>query len=229
MLRKLFRPAAPLLLAAALWAPPAAGSDVEKEATELVDKARIAVQRLARHPDMGPNLRRFIQKARAVLIFPTLIKGAFMFGGEGGSGVLLTRNSNGSWSYPAFYTMASVSFGLQFGGQTTEAILMLRTDGALNAVLDTQIKLGADVSVAAGPVGLGVDGAITTNAGADIFSYSTSQGLFAGTSLEGAVIARRGDWNRAFYDSRATPRSIVVDRAHANPAADALRDALGQF
>jgi len=164
-----------------------------------------------------------------VLIFPALIKGAFFIGGEGGSGVLLTRNSNGSWSYPAFYTMASVSFGLQFGGQTTEAILMLRTDGALNAVLDTQIKLGADVSVAAGPVGLGVDGAITTNAGADIFSYSTSQGLFAGTSLEGAVIARRGDWNRAFYDSRATPRSIVVDRAHANPAADALRDALGQF
>jgi len=104
-----------------------------------------------------------------------------------------------------------------------------QVDGALNAVLDTQIKLGADVSVAAGPVGLGVDGAITTNAGADIFSYSTSQGLFAGTSLEGAVIARRGDWNRAFYDSRATPRSIVVDRAHANPAADALRDALGQF
>ncbi len=229
MLRMSFRLAAPLLLAAALWAPPAAGSDAENEATELVDKARIAVQRLARHPDMGPNLRRFIHKAKAVLIFPTLIKGAFFFGGEGGSGVLLTRNSSGSWSYPAFYTMASVSFGLQFGGQTAEALLMLRTEGALNAVLDNQIKLGADVSVAAGPLGLGVDGATTTNAGADIFSYSTSQGLFAGTSLEGAVIARRRDWNQAFYDARATPRSIVVDRAHANPAADALRDALGQF
>ena len=219
----------PLLLVAALWSAPAAASDEEKEATELVDKARIAVQRLARDPDVGPNLRRFLGKAKAVLVFPTLIKGAFFLGGEGGSGMLLTRNESGSWSYPAFYTMASISFGIQIGGQTAEAILVLLTNGAVGAVLDNQMKLGADASVAAGPIGAGIDGATTTNVGADILTFSTSQGFFAGASLEGAVIARRKDWNQAFYKSGATPRSIVIDRAHANPAADGLREALSRF
>ena len=223
------RPILPLLLAAALWSAPAAASTEETEATELVDKARIAVQRLARDKDVGPNLRRFLADAKAVLIFPTLIKGAFFFGGEGGSGVLMTRNGTGSWSYPAFYTMASVSFGLQIGGQTAEAMLLLRTDGAIEAVLEDQMKLGADASVAAGPKGAGVEGATTSNVGADVLSFSTSQGLFAGASLEGAVIARRQDWNRAFYKEGATPHAIVIERAHANPAADALREALSRF
>ncbi len=223
------RPILPLLLVAALWSPPATAATEEAEATELVAKARITVQRLARDPDVGPSLRHFLGEARAVLIFPTLIKGAFFFGGEGGSGVLLTRNEKGSWSYPAFFTMASISFGLQIGGQTAEAMLLMRTAGALKAVLEDQMKLGADASVAAGPKGAGIDGATTSNIGADILSFSTSQGLFAGASLEGAVIARRQDWNRAFYGDDATPRAIVIDRAHANPAADGLREALGRF
>ncbi|MCY4502549.1 MAG: lipid-binding SYLF domain-containing protein [Alphaproteobacteria bacterium] len=223
------RPILPLLLVAALWSAPAAGSTEEAEATELVDKARIAVQRLARDPDVGPSLRHFLGQAKAVLIFPTLIKGAFLVGGEGGSGVLLTRNEKGSWSYPAFYTMASVSFGLQIGGQTAEAMLLIHTDGAVESVLEDQMKLGADASVAAGPIGAGIDGATTSNVGPDILTFSTSQGFFAGASLEGAVIARRQDWNRAFYKAGATPHAIVIERAHANPAADELREALSRF
>ena len=219
----------PFLLAAAVWSAPAGASTEETEATELVDKARITVQRLARDPDVGPNLRQFLGEAKAVLIFPTLIKGAFLVGGEGGSGVLLARDEKGSWSYPAFYTMASVSFGFQIGGQTAEAMLLMRTRGALKGVLENQMKLGADASVAAGPTGAGIEGAITSNVGPDILSFSTSQGLFAGASLEGAVIARRPDWNQAFYKAGATPRSIVIDRAHANPAADELREALSRF
>ena len=223
------RPILPLLLVAALWSAPAAASTEEAEATELVDKARIAVQRLARDPDAGPSLRHFLAGAKAVLIFPTLIKGAFLVGGEGGSGVLLTRNGKGSWSYPAFYTMASISFGLQIGGQTAEAMLLIRTEGGVEAVLEDQMKLGADASAAAGPKGAGIEGSTTSNIGPDILTFSTSQGLFAGASLEGAVIARRQDWNRAFYREGATPRAIVVERAHANPAADALREALSRF
>jgi len=223
------RPILPLLLVAALWSAPAAGSTEEAEATELVDKARITVQRLGRDSDVGPNLRRFLAQAKAVLIFPTLIKGAFLVGGEGGSGVLLTRDEKGSWSYPAFYTMASVSFGLQIGGQTAEAMLLIHTDGAVESVLEDQMKLGADASVAAGPIGAGIDGATTSNVGPDILTFSTSQGFFAGASLEGAVIARRQDWNRAFYKAGATPHAIVIERAHANPAADELREALSRF
>ena len=222
-------PILPLLLVAAMWSAPAAASTEETEANELVDKARIAVQRLARDPDVGPSLRRFLGQAKAVLIFPTLIKGAFFLGGEGGSGVLLTRNEKGSWSYPAFYTMASVSFGIQIGGQTAEAMLLMRTEGALKAVLENQMKLGADASVAAGPKGAGIEGSTTSNVGPDILTFSTSQGFFAGASLEGAVIARRQDWNRAFYKAGATPHAIVIERAHANPAADELREALSRF
>ncbi len=223
------RPILPLLLVAALWSAPLSASTDETEADELVDKARITVQRLGRDSDVGPNLRRFLAQAKAVLIFPTLIKGAFLVGGEGGSGLLMVRDEKGSWSYPAFYTMASVSFGLQIGGQTAEAMLLMRTEGAVEAMLEDQMKLGADASVAAGPIGAGIDGAITSNVGPDILTFSTSQGFFAGASLEGAVIARRQDWNRAFYKAGATPRSIVIDRAHANPAADELREALSRF
>ena len=223
------RPILPLLLVAAMWSAPLSASTDESEANELVDKARITVQRLGRDSDVGPNLRRFLAQAKAVLIFPTLIKGAFLVGGEGGSGVLLTRDEKGSWSYPAFYTMASVSFGLQIGGQTAEAMLLIHTDGAVESVLEDQMKLGADASVAAGPIGAGIDGATTSNVGPDILPFSTSQGFFAGASLEGAVIARRQDWNRAFYKAGATPHAIVIERAHANPAADELREALSRF
>ena len=223
------RPILPLLLVAALWSAPAAASTEETEATELVDKARIAVQRLARDPDVGPSLRRFLGQAKAVLIFPTLIKGAFLLGGEGGSGLLMVRDEKGSWSYPAFYTMASVSFGFQIGGQTAEAMLLMRTEDALKAVLENQMKLGADASVAAGPKGAGIEGSTTSNVGPDILTFSTSQGFYAGASLEGAVIARRQDWNRAFYKAGATPHAIVIERAHANPAADKLREALSRF
>ncbi len=223
------RPILPLLLVAAMWSAPLSASTDETEANELVDKARITVQRLGRDSDVGPNLRRFLAQAKAVLIFPTLIKGAFLLGGEGGSGLLMVRDEKGSWSYPAFYTMASVSFGLQIGGQTAEAMLLIHTDGAVESVLEDQMKLGADASVAAGPIGAGIDGATTSNVGPDILTFSTSQGFFAGASLEGAVIARRQDWNRAFYKAGATPHAIVIERAHANPAADELREALSRF
>ena len=223
------RPILPLLLVAAMWSAPLSASTDETEANELVDKARITVQRLGRDSDVGPNLRRFLAQAKAVLIFPTLIKGAFLLGGEGGSGLLMVRDEKGSWSYPAFYTMASVSFGLQIGGQTAEAMLLIHTDGAVESVLEDQMKLGADASVAAGPIGAGIDGATTSNVGPDILTFSTSQGFFAGASLEGAVIARRQDWNRAFYKAGATPHAIVIERAHANPAADKLREALSRF
>ncbi len=223
------RPILPLLLVAAMWSAPLSASTDETEANELVDKARITVQRLGRDSDVGPNLRRFLAQAKAVLIFPTLIKGAFLLGGEGGSGLLMVRDEKGSWSYPAFYTMASVSFGFQIGGQTAEAMLLMRTEGALKAVLEDQMKLGADASVAAGPIGAGIEGSTTSNVGPDILTFSTSQGFFAGASLEGAVIARRQDWNRAFYKAGATPHAIVIERTHANPAADALRETLSRF
>src|SRR3546814_1574062 len=116
-----------------------------------------------------------MRRAKAVMIFPSLLKGAFFIGGEGGSGVLLTRDPQGNWSNPAFYTMGTVSFGLQFGGQSSEAILVVMTDAGLNAIIEDQVKLGADLSAAAGPIGVGASAATTTAAGADIYTYSRSE------------------------------------------------------
>lgn len=205
---------------------PAAAAPAQES---LVLAAEATLEKVANEQELQTNVPRMLSRAKAVLIFPSLLKGAFLVGGEGGSGVLLSRNQNGIWSYPAFYTMGTLSIGLQIGGQESEAILLIMTDEALEAVLNDQVKLGVDASIAAGPVGVGVGGATTTNVDADIIAYSTNRGLFFGGSFEGAVIARRNDWNHAFYGEGATPRGIVVEQKFENPRADTLRQALSKY
>ena len=223
-------PALRILLAFLFLAAVPAHADEARDAGNLVIKARIALGNLVENDDLKPHLRRNLARAKAVMIFPNLIKGAFLVGGEGGSGVLLTRNGMGVWSYPAFYTMATFSIGLQIGGQTSEAILIVLTDEGLDEILDKQVKLGVDLSVAAGPVGLGSETGATvggvTDMDVDVLTYSAAQGLYVGGSLEGAVIVRRNDWNQSFYAPGATPEDIVIERSHTNPAADELLEAL---
>src|SRR3546814_1458120 len=134
-----------------------------------------------------------MRRAKAVMIFPSLLKGAFFIGGEGGSGVLLTRDPQGNWSNPAFYTMGTVSFGLQFGGQSSDAILVVMSDAGLNAIIEDQVKLDADLSGAAGPTGLGASAGNSTGSGADLYIYSMNQCLLLGASRGGAVCASRDD------------------------------------
>ena len=214
-----------LLMFLLLVAVPA-HADEARDAANLVTKARISFGNLVANEELKPHIRRHLARARAVMIFPNLIKGAFLVGGEGGSGVLLTRNEMGVWSYPAFYTMATFSLGLQIGGQTAEAILIVLTEEGLREILDKQVKLGADLSMAAGPVGMGKEAGATANMEVDILTYSVAQGLYVGGSLEGAVVVRRNDWNQSFYAPGATPEEIVIERTHANPAADELLEAL---
>lgn len=198
-------------------------------AEETIERARFSVQRIASQQDMRDTVPGLLARSKGVLIFPNLIKGAFLVGGEGGSGVLLTRDPQGNWSHPAFYTMGALSFGLQIGGQASEAVVIIMTDRALQAIIDNQVKLGGDISAAAGPVGVGVGAGTTTNLGADVYTYSTAQGLFAGASLEGAVVARREDWNKAFYGPDATVRGIVIQRRYGDRRADALRETLARI
>jgi len=196
------------------------------EAKDIVDQSRITLSSVLRDKEMGPRVKALMGKAKGILVFPQILKGAFFIGGEGGSGVLMSRQANGAWSYPAFYTMGSVSFGLQFGGQSSEAVLLLMTQRGFDSILNDQVKVGADVSAAAGPVGVGAEAATTTAAGADIYVYSVNQGLFVGASLEGAVIAKRSDWNKDFYKQTVTPQQIVRENAVQNQDADPLRAAV---
>ena len=212
------------LLAAA---PPAiAGIDEEK----LVDGARYTVRGFLEDKQMGQTIRDLMPKAKAVLIFPSVIKGAFFIGGEGGDGVLLAKGDANRWSYPAFYTMGAASFGLQIGGKDSEVMLLIMTDKGINAVIDRKVKLGGDVSVAVGPVGGGASAATTANLGGDILSFSRSRGAFMGLSLEGAVIYPREEWNTSYYANKgATPKAVVIQGQFSNRQADALREILAQI
>lgn len=220
---------APIVLLAALLcatgARPAAALSQEQE---VVEKARITATKLLTNKDFSA-LPDKMKDAKAVLIIPALIKGAFFFGAEGGTGVLLARSEQGSWSYPAFYSMGAGSFGLQIGAQSAEVVLLIMNEGALNAILKNQLKLGADASFAVGEIGAGVEGSTTTNVNADIIAFSNAEGLFAGVSLEGAVINTRESMDEAYYGKRVTARDIVIDQKQSNGGADSLRQVLAAY
>lgn len=188
---------------------------------ELVEQSEIVVKRFSTD-QYTANFRETVKTARAIFIIPKMFKGAFVIGGSGGSGVLLNRDLVTSvWSYPAFYTMGSVSFGFQAGAEASEIILLVMTEKGMDSLLTSSFKLGADVSVAAGPVGTGVKAAT-----ADILAYSITKGAYGGASVEGAVIKTRPEWNRDFYGASVSPADIIVRKKVTNPEADALRTAI---
>ena len=201
---------------------PAAASDQQA----LVDRARITVESFAKDAKMAP-MRALLKRAKAVLVVPQMLKAGFILGGSGGSGVLLAHSPRG-WSSPAFFDMGAGSIGLQIGAQASEVVLLMMTDRALDAVLHNRIKLGAELSAAAGPQGVGRETATTTNLRDDVYSYSRNKGLFAGASVEGAVIQPDHDANNAYYGEAVTPEDIILKRAVSKRDAAPLRAALAR-
>lgn len=200
-------------------------ADDKQEAAQLVEKARFTMENFTNDPMMG-TFRELSSTAKGVVIFPQMLKGAFVFGAQGGSGVFLARDEKtGEWTGPAFYTLGGVSFGFQIGGEAAEVILLVMTDRGVKSLLSNSFKLGGDISLAVGPMGMGVSAA-TANLSADILSFSRAKGLYGGISLEGAVVATRGDWNRAFYGKDVTPLDIFVRHEVTNPEAHDLIDTL---
>jgi lipid-binding SYLF domain-containing protein len=168
-------------------------------------------------------LKENIHTAKGLVIVPSLLKAGFVFGGSGGSGVLIVPNANtGKWSEPAFYTIGSVSFGLQIGGEAAEVIIYARTQKAVDKMLTSSIKLGGDTSISVGPMGAGVK----SNVMADMFSFSRSKGAFAGLALDGAVVVTRDEWNENYYGKPVTPVNILVEGAVSNPNSTGLRNAV---
>lgn len=212
------------LLAALLLAGPAAETDAadSDDAQAIVEKARLTFGEFLRD-DHYSSMRDHIQNARGVLIYPQVLKGGVIIGGSGGTGVLLVReHKEGDFSYPAFYTMGSVSLGLQFGGESAEVILLVMTKHGIDSLLTSKFKLGGDVSVAVGPVGIGAKGDIT----ADFIYFARSKGLYAGLNLDGSYLSVRDGLNKAYYGMEATPVDIIVRRSVNNREADRLREDL---
>jgi lipid-binding SYLF domain-containing protein len=216
-----------LAVATLTGGPLPAYADDLQEARQLVDKARLTVESFVADPDMDA-FRRLIKQAKGVYIAPQVLRGAFIIGVSGGSGVLLAREEKTSqWSGPAFYTIGAASFGLQAGGDASEVVLLVMSERGIGALQSSSVKLGADVGVAVGPVGAGASAA-TANLSADIISYTRAKGLYAGVSLDGAVVAIRGALNKAYYGKDVTPMDILIRRAVANPQSADLIGAIAR-
>ncbi|MEI7711704.1 MAG: lipid-binding SYLF domain-containing protein [Rhodospirillales bacterium] len=191
----------------------------------LVDRAALTVQEMTSQT-VSDSPQSMLRKAKATMICPRVFKAGFFFGGEGGSCVLLARAGNGTWSYPAFYTIGSGSFGLQIGIQDSQVIIMIMTDKGLNAVMDNQIKLGADAGLAIATYGAGVQGSTTAAAGADIVAFAAARGLYGGISLEGSLMSTDTKANQGYYGQPYAARQIVVSMQGSNRGADPLRELL---
>ena len=194
---------------------------------KLVNAAITTLNILKNRSDLE-NFNSQLQAAAGIAIFPSVYKAGFFAGAEGGNGVVINKRSDGVWGYPAFYTLASGSWGLQFGGQKSGVVFIIRKAGAVESLLQHQGKLSAGMNVSIGKIGTGIEGGVTTNLGPDIIAYSDSQGLFSGVALKGSAMIRRNDLNAEYYGGQVEPRAIVIKHAHQNPQADELRKTLSQ-
>jgi lipid-binding SYLF domain-containing protein len=200
-----------------------AAADDVMDARRLADRARLTLETFMQVPETQA-FRNLVVNARGVFIAPQIIRGAFVVGGSGGSGVYLVRDMRtNSWSGPAFYTLGGVSFGFQIGGEASEVVFLAMTERGVNALLRSGVKLGADVGVAVGPIGLGAD-ASTANLSVDVLTFSRSKGLYGGISLAGSVVYVRDDWNTAYYGLNVIPSDILISRTVSNRHATGLLD-----
>jgi SH3 domain-containing YSC84-like protein 1 len=210
---------------------PAAGDAAKDalEARQLVERARLTVESFAADKGVGKAVSSLIGKAKGVYIAPEMLRGAFVVGASGGSGVLLVRDDKGQWNGPAFYTIGEASFGFQAGVDKSEVVLLIMSDRGVSSMLASSVKLGADLSVAAGPVGAGAT-AETANLSADILSFARAKGLYAGASLEGAVMAKLAGLNEAYYSKNdITPTEILIKGTPVNIQAASLKAEVGKL
>lgn len=206
-------------------APVGVLADDAKDAKAIVDQSKVTLKNFFDDPDMkwfGTHL----QEAKGVYIVPKLTKGAFIFGVEGGNGVILARDEKGAWSEPVFYETSAASFGLQAGAQSSEAIVLIMTPKGVDSLLANKVKLGADGSVAIGPKGMGAD----TNLKTDFVTFTRAKGLYAGVSFDGASIRARDELNAAYFGKDVRPADIIIaHKAKPNPHSKELQGLLTQL
>ena len=212
-----------MLMAACAVQPVLADEPTAEQVT--VDKAQLALKAFMEDPDME-WMHNGLKNAEGVLIIPTLVKVGLIFGGSGGKGVFFARDTKtGQWKGPAFYNLGSVTFGLQLGGEAAQVAILAMTDNAVKALLSPSFRLGGDFGVAAGPAGVGTSGAASLPA-APFISFSRAKGIYAGLTLEGAVLNTDDDANQAFYGRPVKVEDILLTGEASTDKAAGLRDAI---
>jgi lipid-binding SYLF domain-containing protein len=212
-----------LAVGMALMPLPALADDAN-DAQAIINQSEATLKNFLSDPDMK-WFGNHLQEAKGVYIVPKLTKGAFIFGVEGGNGVLLARDEKGAWSEPVFYETSAASFGLQAGAQSSEAVVLIMTAKGVDSLLANKVKLGADGSVAIGPKGMGAD----TNLKTDFVTFTRAKGLYAGVSFDGASIRSRDELNSAYYGQDVRPADIIIaHKAKPNPHSKELQAMLAK-
>jgi lipid-binding SYLF domain-containing protein len=184
-------------------------ADLNKEQKRL-EESGVVMQEVLNVPDNIPH--ELLEKAECVIVFPNLMKAAFIVGAEYGRGAMVCRTGakfRGPWGAPAMYALEGGSFGFQIGGEATDLILLVMNDRGMESILSSKVKLGADASVAGGPKGR--DASADTDAWmrAEILSYSRSRGVFAGVSLEGTTLRPDDEASEQVYGHPIKAKDIV--------------------
>ncbi len=206
--------------------PRPAGADGDDRADRLQRAHEVYVDLIQASDHAVPDA--LLKRAKAVAVFPKVIKGAIGFGGRFGRGVVSFRDSSGHWSAPAFFTLTGGSWGLQIGAESAEVVLFFMSDRGVRSLLASKFTLGGKAGLAAGPFGRTAEADTDLHLDAEIYSYARSKGLFAGISLEGARLAADEDSNHAFYGPKVDAHGILLDHAVKTvpPAAEALLSVL---
>ena len=197
-----------LVLAALLVAASAAAGEHEDN---RADNALRVMREIQAVPDSSiPD--RLLDEARGIVVIPDTIKAGFVIGGRRGLGLMSVKNPDGSWSNPVFVKLTGASVGFQAGVQSSDVILVFRSERGLDNIINGKVTLGADASVAAGPVGRNAAAATDGSLKAEIWSWSRARGLFAGVALDGAVLQLDHSANRGAYGYGITPRMVFEGR-----------------
>ena len=211
--------AALLLIAPATFAAPASDKDDKDEAKRLENSGTV-IDEILNVPDNIPQ--DLLDKARCVVVLPSVVKAAFIVGGSYGRGVMVCRTGEhfrGPWGAPAMYALEGGSIGFQIGGQATDFVILVMNDRGASSLLKSKVKLGADAAVAAGPKGRDAQANTDAYLRAEMLSYSRSRGVFAGISLEGSTLRPDNDANRKLYGKDASAAEIVTESKVEAPEA----------
>jgi lipid-binding SYLF domain-containing protein len=204
------------ILAAAVIAATGLTAFAEEKAHERRIRLSAELVRDMAAQDDAASMADVIKSGKGVAIFPAVTKAGLMLGGQVGEGLVLLRNPNGTWNGPSFMGLSGASIGIQIGAQSVGLVLVITNEQGLRAFTGgNSFKLGADVAIAAGPVGRDTSAATDSRAKASIYSYSMSKGLFAGMTFEGSVLNQNRDANRAYWG-----RDMSAQAALKKPAND---------
>lgn len=207
------------LMALTLLALPLLAAKDKKE-TERLENCGMVIKEVMDIPDDIPQ--DLVDKAECIIVFPSVLKAAFVFGGSYGRGAMMCRTGEhftGPWSAPTMMALEGGSFGLQLGVQGTDFVLLVMNPRGARAILSSKVKLGADASAAAGPKGRTANASTDVTMRAEVLSYSRNRGLFAGLSLEGSTVRPDNDANERIYGKKVEAESIVFKGAVAVPPA----------